>query len=111
VARPTKWGNPFSVAATRAVERELGVDPAPIAQVRAELVAAFRSVVKFGPDSGYWSPGNYKAVLAICDGLDAGELRGKDLACWCPLDQPCHADVLLELANSPVGDEMTGRQA
>lgn len=28
------------------------------------------------------------------------ELRGKDLACWCPLDQPCHADVLLEIANS-----------
>jgi Domain of unknown function (DUF4326) len=26
-------------------------------------------------------------------------LRGKDLACWCPLDQPCHADVLLEIAN------------
>ena len=28
-----------------------------------------------------------------------GPLRGKDLACWCPLDQACHADVLLELAN------------
>ncbi len=27
------------------------------------------------------------------------ELRGKDLCCWCPLDQPCHADVLLEIAN------------
>ncbi len=27
------------------------------------------------------------------------ELRGKNLACWCPLDQPCHADALLELAN------------
>ena len=27
------------------------------------------------------------------------ELRGRDLCCWCPLDQPCHADVLLELAN------------
>lgn len=27
-------------------------------------------------------------------------LRGLDLACWCPLDQPCHADVLLELANA-----------
>ncbi len=26
-------------------------------------------------------------------------LRGKNLACWCPLDQPCHADVLLDLAN------------
>ncbi|MGV6803246.1 MAG: DUF4326 domain-containing protein [Ruegeria sp.] len=24
---------------------------------------------------------------------------GKDLACWCPLDGPCHADVLLDLAN------------
>ena len=29
------------------------------------------------------------------------ELRGKDLACWCPLDAPCHADVLLDIANSP----------
>lgn len=29
-------------------------------------------------------------------------LRGKNLACWCRLDQPCHADVLLELANRPI---------
>jgi hypothetical protein len=27
------------------------------------------------------------------------ELRGKDLACWCKLNEQCHADVLLELAN------------
>lgn len=27
------------------------------------------------------------------------ELRGKQLMCWCPLDKPCHADVLAELAN------------
>lgn len=27
------------------------------------------------------------------------DLAGRDLACWCPLDQPCHADVLLDLAN------------
>jgi hypothetical protein len=27
------------------------------------------------------------------------DLRGKNLACWCPLDGPCHADVLLEVAN------------
>lgn len=32
------------------------------------------------------------------------ELHGKDLACWCPLDQPCHADVLLEIANTTPGD-------
>lgn len=27
------------------------------------------------------------------------DIRGKNLACWCRLDQPCHADVLLEIAN------------
>lgn len=27
------------------------------------------------------------------------ELKGKNLACWCPLDRPCHADTLLALAN------------
>jgi hypothetical protein len=29
-------------------------------------------------------------------------LGGKNLACWCRLDQPCHADVLLEIANRPL---------
>jgi hypothetical protein len=28
------------------------------------------------------------------------ELRGRDLMCWCPLDEPCHVDVLLEIANA-----------
>lgn len=27
------------------------------------------------------------------------ELKGKDLVCFCNLDQPCHADYLLEIAN------------
>lgn len=29
-------------------------------------------------------------------------LRGKNLACWCALDQPCHADVLIKLANPTI---------
>jgi hypothetical protein len=29
----------------------------------------------------------------------ANELRGNNLACWCGLDAPCHADALLDLAN------------
>lgn len=33
-------------------------------------------------------------------------LRGANLACWCRLYQPCHADVLLELANRPVCEEI-----
>ena len=28
------------------------------------------------------------------------ELSGKNLSCWCKIDEPCHADVLLELANT-----------
>jgi hypothetical protein len=36
------------------------------------------------------------------DPREIARLRGKNLACWCRLDQPCHADVLLELANAPL---------
>lgn len=32
--------------------------------------------------------------------LNLTELRGKNLACWCRLDEPCHADVLLRKANT-----------
>ena len=28
------------------------------------------------------------------------ELRGKDLACWCPIGAPCHADIMLAWANA-----------
>ena len=42
----------------------------------------------------------YKMAL-IASKIDLSELRGKDLVCWCsPL--PCHADILLELANQEV---------
>lgn len=34
------------------------------------------------------------------------QLRGMDLACWCRLDEPCHADLLLEIAN-PAGPDCT----
>src|ERR1043165_6385176 len=37
-------------------------------------------------------------IIAEPDFLEP--LRGKDLACWCPLTSPCHADILLRLANS-----------
>ena len=44
--------------------------------------------------------GLFPAPVLSAPPSDVAELRGKDLACWCPLDEPCHADVLLELANS-----------
>ena len=47
----------------------------------------------------------YRGHLAEHSDLAAAvrrELSGRDLACWCPLDQPCHADVLLKVANGGV---------
>jgi hypothetical protein len=53
------------------------------------------------PYSGYpRSDGvRFFRIKAILDKLDVSDLRGKNLACWCSLDDECHADVLLELAN------------
>jgi Domain of unknown function (DUF4326) len=75
VGRPTKWGNPWRV--------HRGCDDArnAVREYRALIIA------------NQQAPELYRLPLH--------ELRGKDLACWCPLDQPCHADVLLELANAP----------
>ncbi len=42
---------------------------------------------------------NFRAYAIECGNLWLNPLRGRDLVCWCPLDQPCHAEVLLELAN------------
>ena len=82
VGRPTKWGNPFSVGHAKY-------------PTRAHAVARFRMALTL--DRGYWT-GKYSDEWMSVRRVN--ELRGKDLACWCPLDKPCHADVLLEIANS-----------
>lgn len=48
---------------------------------------------------GPWLPDGSRTWYTADDAR--AELAGQDLACWCPLNQPCHADVLLELANRP----------
>lgn len=98
VARPGLFGNPF-------------VHPDP-----AQAVEAYRMHCSGGMQTFHLTPGGLqfaKRMHRNClhhawpewlrkDGLPA--IRGKNLACWCPLTQPCHADVLLELANAPDGD-------
>lgn len=81
VARPSKWGNPHIVGDFTPVWRDrLGW---PERFDRATAVTA------------------YRLNLRTWDVDDARrELAGHDLACWCPLDEPCHADVLLEIANT-----------
>lgn len=80
VARPGKWGNPFKVG-------DPGT-PDPMTAVRQ-----FRAFMSDCLNA------SHPEAAAMRDALC--ELRGKNLACWCPLHQPCHADVLLELANAP----------
>ncbi|WP_120338110.1 DUF4326 domain-containing protein [Cryobacterium soli] len=83
VARPSKWGNPVSVADIR----EDYSDPAYCRQVAVELFEDGRAM-------GDWPYPSSSEIRA--------ELAGKDLACWCPIDGFCHADVLLEIANRAV---------
>ena len=42
---------------------------------------------------------HYKTYAEGFTRLELKPLIGKDLACWCGLDKPCHADILLEIVN------------
>ena len=74
VGRPTVWGNPFVVDSELIGGEKL---------TAAKAVALYR---QYARDAFNLND------LRAC-------LRGKNLACWCPLGQPCHADVLIEMAN------------
>ena len=82
VCRPGKFGNPFKVTEGRTA---------------ADTVLAFRSWLT--ADHCHANMAEEKET--ILNSLH--ELTGKDLACWCSLSQPCHADVLLDLANNSAG--------
>ncbi|TXH16445.1 MAG: DUF4326 domain-containing protein [Mycobacterium sp.] len=92
VGRPTKWGNPFTVSS--ALETGYAHDDA---EARQLVVDCFRDCLTRGGESTWWFVNGSRQFISITEDLD--QLAGHDLACWCPLDQPCHADVLLELAN------------
>lgn len=83
VGRPTKWGNPYRVGSMLVLTGKKAGQ-----RIDADgVVEFFRHTVMH--DS------NAAAREAI-----RRELVGRDLACWCPLDGPCHADILLEIANA-----------
>ncbi|MBV8969151.1 MAG: DUF4326 domain-containing protein [Verrucomicrobia bacterium] len=70
--RSSRWGNPFDW-------QKLG---------RAEAVKRFEEALRAG-----------RLKFSIAD--IGRELSGKPLGCYCPLDQPCHVDVLLRCATPP----------
>jgi len=51
----------------------------------------------FREDLTEWLGGRLEFQPGLAEAV--AKLRGKDLACWCALDQPCHADTLLWVAN------------
>lgn len=70
----------------------LDLSPAPSdEQQRREATA--HAVELFESDIVDW------AASKLTVGRIRADLRGKDLACWCELDNPCHGDILLEIAN------------
>lgn len=86
VGRPTKFGNLW----TPEMYWDAGYS-GPLLVALQHCVDAFRAWMTGGQHWAHAAPLPPIPDLAL--------LRGKDLACWCPLDQPCHADVLLQLAN------------
>lgn len=104
VTRPSIFGNPFSVLPKHEPGKRFG-GVALMAGQEAfggtiavptveDAVECFRELVAMQGDR----------PTAIRERLP--QLRGKNLACFCALDAPCHADVLLELANAPICEEV-----
>lgn len=88
VGRPTTWGNPWKVGLVACGCRSAGECSHNTfrCETAAEAVAMYRTRIERG-----------KHLAPAAREL----LRGKNLCCWCRLDQACHADVLLEIANAP----------
>ena len=91
VDRSSRWGNPFIIGkvaqASRLGKHAQTALVGKLVRDREHAIALFKQWIS-GPSE----------VAAEWRG-SVNELRDKNLACWCPLDGPCHADLLLELAN------------
>jgi len=87
VARPGPFGNPFSVSAKMAPGVHVGGSRYIAVPTASDAGDCFREMLCHQGETA-------NAFLRLIP-----TLAGKNLACWCALDQPCHADVLLELAN------------
>lgn len=95
VGRGTRWGNPYKVVRCRDgrwavinLQCTVTVDVIEILDTRAQAQACATDL--FRQELADDLLGRVMAQV---------ELRGHDLMCWCPPDAPCHADVLLEVAN------------
>lgn len=84
VCRPGRWGNRYSI----------GSAPQHI-DGRNWLIENGEQAKRFYRE---WLDWQFSHFPSYRDDIRR-ELGGKNLACWCKLGEPCHADVLLEVAN------------
>lgn len=95
VARRSKWGNPVRIVPVHAHGPfDLECDGVGFIGQHTDMEGARRSAVARFRDLVLHYRGLAPSVVEI-----RAALAGKNLACWCPLDHPCHADVLLDIAN------------
>jgi len=96
VGRPTKWGNPYFIYSDKYKDHKHNLNPYCV-RTQDEAVNGFEEQLKALKDD------NTPRCVLRFEYDEIKELKGKNLACWCPLDNPCHADILLELANKKGG--------
>jgi hypothetical protein len=96
VTRASDAGNPFTITACREAGYA-GTD----AEIAARCVESFRVWIDTPLWRNNWD-GEESAARREKARAMLPYLRGKNLACACALDAPCHADVLLEIANRPI---------
>lgn len=94
VTRGTKHGNPFRVGGWFKVGRGRGFPGMAWCEALDERYAAGFTKIKTAAQAVEF----YKLYVERYK-IDLSELRGKNLACWCAVGEPCHADFQLEVAN------------
>jgi hypothetical protein len=88
VGSPSKWKNPYKVGDTFPLLNVLTNEP-----YEREINASHaKTLFKMKVES--FGKAAEKEIIS--------ELKGKNLACRCKIDAPCHADVLLEIANKTI---------
>ena len=94
VGRPSKWGNPFIFPHKIPSCPECGGGFTDFEYATKEDSVEIYRVWIFS--KGWVLDWQEKPTIEEIK----RKLKDKNLCCWCSLDQRCHADVLLQIANS-----------